>query len=92
MPVSGFSRREAAERAGIEVEDVDRQVALGIVSPGNDKRFTSGDVRRLGLVATLERAGLPLEGIAHQIASGQISLDFLDGELLRAQSGQLRGP
>ena len=80
MPVSGFSRQEAAERAGIEVDYVDRQVALGIVRPGNDKRFSTGDVRRLGLVATLERAGLPLEGIAHQIASDQISLDFLDGE------------
>ena len=79
MPVNGFSRQEAAERAGIEVDYVDRQVALGIVRPGNGKRFSTGDVRRLGLVATLERAGLPLEGIAHQIASGQISLDFLDG-------------
>jgi len=79
--VSGFSRREAAERAGIEVDDVDRQVALGIVRPGDDKRFTTGDVRRLGFVATLEGAGLPVEGLAHEIASGQISLDFLDGQV-----------
>jgi len=76
--VGEYSRREAAERAGAGVDELDRLIQLGIVSPGGGDTFTAGDVRKVGLIATLQSGGLPLEGIAAEIQSGVISLDFLD--------------
>lgn len=49
-----------------------------MVRPGDDDRFTSGDVRKLGLIAALQSGGLPLDGIADQIQAGHISIDFLE--------------
>ena len=53
-------------------------VELGIVTPGGDGRFTSGDVRRVSLVRSLVDAGIPLEGLGAAIRSGEVSLRFLD--------------
>jgi hypothetical protein len=53
-------------------------VELGILSSGPDGHFSEGDVRRVRLMQTLERAGMPLQGVAAAVQSGNLSLGFLD--------------
>ena len=72
-----FTIEQAAMRAGVPQEDVERIVALGILKPQDDT-LSPGDVRRIGLVAAVTAAGLPLEGLADQVRAGRIVLDFLD--------------
>jgi hypothetical protein len=43
---------------------VSQLVELGIVSPDEDGTFSTGDVRRMCLLRTLDRSGLPLDGAA----------------------------
>ena len=69
---------EAAQRAGLSVEDLGHLVDLGIVAADADGRFTAGDVRRAGLVETLATAGIPLDSLGAAMQGGQFSLDFLD--------------
>ena len=73
-----YSRTEAAERAGIGLDDLTSLVDLGIVRPGAGDRFTPGDVRRAELAQSLKGAGISLEGLAAAVQQGTISLDFLD--------------
>jgi adenylate cyclase len=74
--VTTYSRAEAAPRAGVEPDYLDRLIELGII--GADDRLTRGDVRRAQMAQTLESAGMSLEGLAQGIRSGLISLDFMD--------------
>jgi len=53
-------------------------VALGIVTPDADGRFSAGHLRRVGLVRSLTVAGIQLEGLAAAIRDGSVSLDFLE--------------
>jgi adenylate cyclase len=76
--VSGYTREEAAERAGVSVHELDRLVDLGVVRPDGVDRFSAGEIRKVGLATALTSGGLPIEGIAHEIESGQISFDFLE--------------
>ena len=76
--MTDYSRTEAAERAGIGVDELTSQVDLGIVRPGAGDRFTSGDVRRAELVQSLKGAGISLEGLASALEAGTLTLDFLD--------------
>ena len=69
---------EAAERAGVSLDELRRLVDLGILKPDAENRLTSGDVRRVGMVGSLTAAGIPLDGLGAAIRSGQVSLDFLD--------------
>ncbi len=69
---------EAADRAGVEPAYLARLVDLGILAPAQAGRFSSGDVRRVAMVKSLEDAGIPLDGVAAAIARGAISLAFLD--------------
>ena len=73
-----YERADAAERAGVEPAYLDRLLDLGVLSAGPDGRLSTGDLRRMALIQTLERAGLPLEGIAKAIRDGQLSLGFMD--------------
>lgn len=73
-----YPRREAARRAGIDVVDLDRMVELRIIVPDQGDRFTAGDVRKAGLLASLQSGGLPLHVVAAEIDNGSISIDFLD--------------
>ena len=73
-----LSRVETAERAGISLEELDRLLAHRFLVPDADGRFSDGDVRRAGLVRSLEAAGIPLDGLRLAIERGSISLDFLD--------------
>jgi adenylate cyclase len=76
-----FSRKEAADRAGVPVDVIDRYVELGLLAPGEGDRFSGGDVRRTIVVQTFHTAGMPLEALAEFIARGEASLAFLDSPL-----------
>jgi class 3 adenylate cyclase len=76
--VAEFSRTEAAERAGIGVDELSAFVARGIVAASEGDRFTSAEIRKAGLVHNLVASGLPLDGITELIGNGTMSLDFLD--------------
>jgi adenylate cyclase len=78
--VTTFSRKDAAERAGVEASYLDRLVELGILNPGEPDGFSPGDVRRVLMARSLEGAGIPLDGVADGIQRGALTLDFLDGE------------
>ena len=73
-----YTRIDAAERAGISSDELGRLVEVGIVNPGPDGRFTSGAIRRVGMVRSIVAAGVSLDGLGAAIASGSFSLDFLD--------------
>jgi adenylate cyclase len=72
------SRADVATKAGVELEYVDRLVELGILKPGRDERFSTGDARRARWVHALERAGVHLDGMATAERNGTFSLSFLD--------------
>ena len=76
--MEGYDPAEAAERSGIGVDELNRFVELGILTPGADNRFTPGHLRRAALVKSLAASGIPLEGLGAVIRRGQVSLDFLD--------------
>jgi adenylate cyclase len=76
--MTDWSGPEAAERAGIGLDELTSLVDLGIVKPGEGDRFTPADVRRAELAQSLNRAGISLEGLAEALGRGAISLDFLD--------------
>ena len=75
-----YSMQEAADRVGLESEFIERLTGLAIVRADDDGRFSEGAVRRAQLAYTLDRAGISLEGLAAGLASGEISLEFLDTE------------
>jgi adenylate cyclase len=72
------SRQEVARRAGVEPEYVDRLVELGILKPGTGDACSAGDVRRVRWVLSLDRAGVPLDGMAAAERDGALSFSFLD--------------
>jgi len=73
-----YSRQEAAERAGISLDELNRLVEVGVMTPGEGDRLTAGDVRKAELVRSLEATGVPLEGIGAAVRSGMFPLDFMD--------------
>jgi adenylate cyclase len=76
--VGKHSRQEVARRAGVDTGYVDRLVELGILRPGAGDAFSPGDVRRARWVQGLERAGVPLDGMAAAVRDGALSFTFLD--------------
>ena len=76
--MSGYSRQEVAQRAGVDPDYVDRLVELGILTPDAVDAFSPGDVLRARWVQSLERAGLPLEGMAAAVRDGALSFSFMD--------------
>jgi adenylate cyclase len=73
-----FSPQAVAERAGVDLAYLDQLVDLGIIAPGEDGRFSGGDIQRVGVVLGLERAGMSLSLVAEAIGRGDVSLDFVD--------------
>jgi len=57
---------------------IDRLVELGILTPGTGDAFSPGDVLRARWVQSLERAGVPLEGMAAAVRDGALSFSFMD--------------
>jgi adenylate cyclase len=78
LPVGEHSRQEVARRAGVEPGYVDRLVELGILRPGPGDEFSQGDVLRARWVQSLERAGMPLDGMAAAVRDGALSFSYLD--------------
>lgn len=76
--MTGYPRDDVAQQAGVKTEYVTRLVELGILKPGKEDAFSAGDVRRTRMVQSLERAGVPLQGIAAALKSGHLSLAFFD--------------
>jgi class 3 adenylate cyclase/DNA-binding transcriptional MerR regulator len=85
--MADLSRQETAERAGVRIEVVHHYVELGLLKPTEGDRLSNSDVRRIGVVDTLIRAGIPLEGIADVIRRGDYSLNYLDSPLYGRFSG-----
>ncbi|HEX8025502.1 MAG TPA: hypothetical protein VF484_04780, partial [Candidatus Limnocylindrales bacterium] len=75
--MAGYSAAEAAARAGVDLDYVERLVGLRILRP-RDAGYVAGDIRRIGLLRTLEDAGLPLDAIAEGMERGVLALDFVD--------------
>jgi adenylate cyclase len=76
--MADYSRQETANRAGVELDYVNRLAELGILKPGDGDRFTAGDARRATAMKALEGAGIPLQGVADALARGALSLAFMD--------------
>jgi adenylate cyclase len=76
--VSGYSRQEVAQRAGVDPDYVDRLVELGILTPDATHAFSPGDALRARWLQSLQRAGVPLEGLAAAVRDGALSFSFLD--------------
>ncbi|HEV2825522.1 MAG TPA: adenylate/guanylate cyclase domain-containing protein [Actinomycetota bacterium] len=76
--MSGYTRQEVAQRAGVDPDYIDRLVELGILAPGAGAAFSPGDVLRARWVQSLERAGVPLEGLAAAVRDGALSFSFMD--------------
>jgi hypothetical protein len=76
--VSGYSGQEVAQRAGVEPGYVDRLVELEILSPAAAEVFSCGDVLRARWLQSLERAGVPLEGLAAAVRDGVVLFAFLE--------------
>ena len=72
-----YPAQEAAKAADVPPPFLSQLVELGIVPPDEDGTFSTGDVRRIRLLRTLDRAGLPLDGIA-EVMRHDLSLDFYD--------------
>ena len=73
-----LSRDEVAEQTGTAPDYVDRLVELGIVEPAEVGQFSTGDVRRVLMVKSIDDAGVPIDGVAAAIKRGALSLDFID--------------
>jgi adenylate cyclase len=76
--VSGYTRQEVAQRAGVDPDYVDRLVELGILAPDPADAFSPGDVLRARWLQSFERAGVPLDGVAAAVRDGALSFSYLD--------------
>lgn len=72
-----YSSREAAQRAGVDPDYIERLVELGILT-GTADGFSSGEVLTARWVQGLERTGIPLEGMAAAVQDGSLSFSFMD--------------
>jgi class 3 adenylate cyclase len=72
-----LTRIEAADRAGVGVDEVNQLIEAGIVSPDADDRLSTADVRRVQIVESLLESGLPLGGLAEGLRQGHLTLDFV---------------
>jgi adenylate cyclase len=76
--VSEHARQEVAHKAGVDTGYVNRLVEFGMLEPENKDTFSTGDVRRVRWIHSLEQAGVPLEGMATAVRDGLLSFSFLD--------------
>jgi adenylate cyclase len=73
-----LTRAQAAGKAGVEPEYVDRLIDLAILVPSKGDRLKVGDVRRIQFVRTLSDAGIGLDAFAAGLQGGRASLRFFD--------------
>ncbi len=78
----------AAELAGVHPQTLRIYERKGLLqpyrTPGGTRRYSDADLRRLGLIQELTRAGVNLEGVRRIMALE------VDNERLHAQVGRLR--
>jgi adenylate cyclase len=74
--MAGYSVDEVARRAGVAPDYVDRLVELGLLTRRDE--LSQGDVLKTRWVESLERSGVPLEGMAAAVRDGTLSLSFLE--------------
>jgi class 3 adenylate cyclase/transcriptional regulator with XRE-family HTH domain len=72
-----LTREEIAKRAGVSPEHVAELIEAGVVTPDDQGRLTTSDIRRIGMVQSMLLAGLPLDGLAEGLRRGVLSLDFV---------------
>jgi adenylate cyclase len=79
MPhVETVSKSDLAARAGTSPEEIGRLTDLGIVSAEPDGSYRLGNLQRIRLAESLERAGVPLDAVGKAIAEGKLSFSFLE--------------
>ena len=76
--VGEFTAEETAIRAEVDPADLDRYVSAGVIEPDADGRYSTGHVRRIRIARSLERSGLPIDGLAVAMRQGLLGLDFAD--------------
>jgi adenylate cyclase len=72
-----LSEDELAERSGISLERIRQIVDLGILQP-DDGTFARRDVMRARAVARLDSMGIEADALARALASGDLSLGYLE--------------
>jgi adenylate cyclase len=78
MAQAGLSEESVVARSGASPEFVRHLLELGILTPTPGVGLTEADVRRVRVVEALDGAGLSLEGLAHAMREGLMSLDFVE--------------
>lgn len=73
-----YAREDLAVAAAVDPEYIVHLLDLGIIEETRKNTFTIGDLRRVILVQTLEKAGLPLNEIARTMSDGHLTLEFMD--------------
>jgi YHS domain-containing protein len=68
---------ELAERSGVSIEDIRELVNLGILEPENG-RFSRRDLMRARVVPNLAAKGIGVEAIGTALASGHLTLGYLE--------------
>ena len=76
--MSGYTRQEVAQRAGVDLDYVDQLVQLGILAPDAGDAFSPADVLRARWLQSFEGAGVPLKGMAAAVRDGALSFSYLD--------------
>jgi adenylate cyclase len=77
MERDGLTKAELAERAGTSVERVQRLVDLGILET-QEGMFRRRDVMRARVVAELQTKGMDPDTLAAALASGHLTLGYLE--------------
>ena len=76
--MTALSVRELADQANVDEGFVRRLTALGALPPEGEGTYGAREVRRVRLLHSWERAGLPAAAVLGMIESGELSLAFLD--------------
>jgi adenylate cyclase len=71
--VKRISAQELAELVPCRLEHVRRLDELGLLTPSEDGLFPSSDVHVVRLMAGFEESGVPLDAIAHRVATGELA-------------------
>jgi adenylate cyclase len=71
-----LSGEELAVRSGVTADQLQRLVALGILTPRPHGRFRPSDIQRVRIVDTLADAGFAPEQLSELIATGAYNLDW----------------
>jgi adenylate cyclase len=78
MTIDRLSAGEVADRVGTTVDNVRRLTDLGVIEPDDEATFARRDVMRARVVLHLERMGIDAEGLAKALASGDLTLGYLE--------------